>query len=78
VGLNVGHSDAMAAGIRLGSRVGVNGTEALVVQTFADVPAGELLLYEDAWRSLALAVNRGDAAALLGLQADSEVRLAPR
>ena len=78
VGLNVGHSDAMAAGMRLGSRVDVNGSEALVVQTFADVPAGELLLYEDAWRSLALAVNRGDAAALLGLEADSEVRLAPR
>jgi len=78
VGLNVGHDDAMAAGIRLGDRVDVNGHEALVVQTFADVPAGELLLYEDAWRSLALAVNRGDAAELLGLRPDDEVRLAAR
>ena len=66
----------MAAGIRLGGRVEVNGRGALVVQTFADVRAGELLLYEDAWRSLALAVNRGDAAALLGLTPDDEVRLA--
>ena len=48
------------------------------MHTFADVGAGELLLYEDAWRSLALAVNRGDAAALLGLRPDDEVRLAPR
>jgi S-adenosylmethionine hydrolase len=56
----------------------VNGRGGLVVQTFADVRAGELLLYEDAWRSLALAVNRGDAAQLLGLARDDEVRLTPR
>jgi S-adenosylmethionine hydrolase len=78
VALNVGHSDAMEAGIRLGGQVDVNGRGALVVSTFADVRAGELLLYEDAWRSLALAVNRGDAAALLGLKPDDEVRLSPR
>jgi S-adenosylmethionine hydrolase len=77
VALNVGHSDAMEAGIRLGGKVDVNGHGAVVVQTFADVAAGELLLYEDAWRSLALAVNRGDAAALLGLRPDDEVRLSP-
>jgi S-adenosylmethionine hydrolase len=78
VGLNVGHADAMGAGMRLGDRVDVNGHDAQVVQTFADVPAGELLLYEDAWRSLALAVNRGDAAELLGLRTDDEVRLTAR
>jgi S-adenosyl-L-methionine hydrolase (adenosine-forming) len=78
VGLNVGHPDALGAGIRLGDRVDVNGRDGLVVQTFADVPAGELLVYEDAWRSLALAVNRGDAAELLGLGVDDEVRLTPR
>jgi hypothetical protein len=78
VGLNVGHSDAMEAGIRLGDRIDVNGREALVLQTFADAAAGELLLYEDAWRSLALAVNRGDAAELLGLSVDDEVRLTSR
>ena len=78
VALNVSHDDAMAAGIRLGGQVEANGRGALVVQTFADVRAGELLLYEDAWRSLALAVNRGDAAQLLGLKPDAEVRLTPR
>jgi S-adenosylmethionine hydrolase len=78
VALNVGHDDAMEATIRLGDGVDVNGHEGLVVQTFADVPPGRLLLYEDAWRSLALAVNRGDAATLLGLERDAEVRLAPR
>jgi len=75
VGLNVAHSDAMAAGIRLGGRVDVGGHDALVVQTFADVQPGDLLLYEDAWRTLALAVNRGDAAERLGLKIDDEVRI---
>ncbi len=78
VALGVGHADAMAAGLRLGDRVDVNGHEALMVHTFADLPAGQLLVYEDAWRSLALAVNRGSAAELLGLRPDGEVRLSPR
>jgi S-adenosylmethionine hydrolase len=78
VALNVGHADAMEAGIQLGAPVDVNGHPGLVVHTFADVPADQLLLYEDAWGGLALAVNRGDAAALLDLAPDAEVRLAPR
>src|SRR4051794_25030314 len=75
VALNVGHAEAIEAGIRMGNRVAVNGVEAVVVQTFADVDAGRLLLYEDAWQALALAVNRGDAAARLGLERDAEVLL---
>ena len=41
-------------------------------------PPGELLVYEDAYRTLAIAVNRGDAAAMLGVEPDAEVRLRPR
>jgi S-adenosylmethionine hydrolase len=44
---------------------------------FADVAAGELLVYEDAQRQLALAVNRGSALDALGLARDDELRLAP-
>ncbi|MEA2439800.1 MAG: hydroxide adenosyltransferase C-terminal domain, partial [Thermoleophilaceae bacterium] len=44
----------------------------------ADVPAGEMLVYEDAWGAVALAVNRGDAAAALGVERDAEVQIAPR
>ena len=47
-------------------------------QTFADVKPGELIVYEDAYRTLAVAINRGDAAATLGLRPDAEVRLRPR
>ena len=39
---------------------------ATYAQTFADVTPGELLVYQDAYRTLALAVNRGDAAGTLG------------
>jgi S-adenosylmethionine hydrolase len=45
--------------------------------TFADVAAGELLLYEDGYRALSLAVNRGSALTALGLALDDEIVIAP-
>jgi S-adenosyl-L-methionine hydrolase (adenosine-forming) len=45
--------------------------------TFADVATGELLLYEDAHRRPAIAVNRGSAAERLGLGVGGELRIAP-
>jgi S-adenosylmethionine hydrolase len=45
--------------------------------TFADVPAGELLLYEDAQRMLALAVNRRSAEELLGAERGDELVVRP-
>jgi S-adenosylmethionine hydrolase len=45
--------------------------------TFADVPAGDLLLYVDSYGSLALAANRGDAAADLGIGPGAEIVLRP-
>jgi S-adenosylmethionine hydrolase len=45
--------------------------------TFADVATGELLLYEDAHRRPAIAVNRGSAAERLGLGVGDELRIAP-
>ena len=44
-------------------------------RTFADAGAGEPLLYEDADRRLAVAVNQGDAAARLELAVDDELRI---
>jgi S-adenosylmethionine hydrolase len=45
--------------------------------TFAEVTPGELLIYEDATRMVALAVNRGSAAELLGVGADAELTVRP-
>ena len=75
--LDVEHAELTASGLRLGSAVLVNGEKARYATTFADVPAGGLLLYEDAYRTLALAVNRGSAASHLGLELDAEVHIRP-
>jgi S-adenosyl-L-methionine hydrolase (adenosine-forming) len=45
------------------------------VSTFADVGPGELLVYEDSYRRLAVAVNGGDAASRLGLREDDELHI---
>jgi S-adenosylmethionine hydrolase len=81
-GLNVDHDDLAGSGITLGGAVELEvGGErylATYAQTFADVKPGELLVYEDAYRTLAVAINRGDAAATLALRPDVEVRLRPQ
>ena len=82
VSLDLRHEHMLELGLVLGERVEVGGprlsAEATVVQTFADVAPGEMLVYEDAWGAVAVAVNRGDAAKALGSQRDSEVRLKRR
>lgn len=79
--LDAGHADLAGTGLSLGGRVEVTSDEgphqAVFARSFADVASGELILYEDAHRALALAINRGDAAAALGLAEDAAVRLAP-
>jgi S-adenosylmethionine hydrolase len=81
-GLNVGHGDMAGTGMTLGHTIELElrGERYLATyaQTFADVKAGELLVYEDAYRNLAVAINRGDAADTLGLRPDAELRLRPR
>jgi len=81
VGLNLDHDWLAGTGITLGGHVAVEaGGEryrATYAQTFADVDPGELLVYEDAYRILAVAINRGDAAGTLGLAVDAEVRIRP-
>jgi S-adenosylmethionine hydrolase len=80
VALDLRHEHLLQLGLAIGERATVHARagrrEAMIVQTFADVPAGEFLLYEDAWGAVALAVNRGDAAMELRLQADDELRIA--
>jgi S-adenosylmethionine hydrolase len=82
VTLNLGHEDLAGTGLVLGRGVEIEAGgeryEAKLVQTFADVRPDEILVYEDSYRSLALAINRGDAATALRLEPDAEVRLRPR
>jgi S-adenosyl-L-methionine hydrolase (adenosine-forming) len=82
VGLNVDHDGLAGTGISLGGMVEIEaGGEcylATYTQTFADVKPGELLVYEDSYRTLAVAINRGDAAGTLGIAPDTEVLLRAR
>jgi hypothetical protein len=48
---------------------------AVSARTFADAPRGALILYEDSYGSLALAVSRGSAAQLLRLEEGAEIVL---
>ena len=75
VTLDVEHEELTFAGLKLGQPVEVNDRSAHYAVTFADVPPGDLLLYEDAYRTLALAINRGSARDALGLELDAEVRV---
>jgi S-adenosylmethionine hydrolase len=75
--LDVEHEELAGSGLKLGHAVTVNGERALYATTFADVPAGGLLLYEDGYRTLSLAVNRGSALDALGLARDAEIQIAP-
>jgi S-adenosylmethionine hydrolase len=79
--LSASHEHATAVGLKLGRPVLVSTPrgerETLFVRTFGDVAPGELLLYEDSWRMLALAVNRGDVRSVLGIAVDDKVTIAP-
>ncbi|HWT92783.1 MAG TPA: SAM-dependent chlorinase/fluorinase [Solirubrobacteraceae bacterium] len=81
VTLDALHDQLSAAGLRLGAKVvvSIDGEEhdAHYATTFADVAPGELLLYEDAYRTLALAVNRGSAAERMAVALDDELHLTP-
>jgi hypothetical protein len=81
VELDVGHDDLPGTGLRLGRRVALDtGHETVTApfaRTFADAGPGALLVYEDAYRTLAIAVSGGHAAARLGLAPGDEVRITP-
>jgi S-adenosyl-L-methionine hydrolase (adenosine-forming) len=82
VSLNLSHGELAGTGIVLGGqvelRVGAERYLANVAHTFADVRAGDILVYEDSYRALSIAINRGDAAATMQLGPDAEVRITPR
>ncbi len=79
--LDAGHAQLAATGARLGGALSIEIAgrvhHARYVSTFADVAAGELLLYEDAQQMAALAVNRGSAAETLQVGRDDELFIRP-
>jgi hypothetical protein len=66
----------VAAGDRVEIRLTLDRYYAVVADTFADAGPGELLLYEDSYGLITLAISGGDAAGLTGVTAGSEIRVA--
>ncbi|HEU5363335.1 MAG TPA: SAM-dependent chlorinase/fluorinase [Gaiellaceae bacterium] len=71
------HVDALAARDgRLEVRLALDRYYASLADTFADAQSGELILYEDSYGLMTLAISRGDAAKLTGVGPGDEIRFA--
>jgi S-adenosylmethionine hydrolase len=79
VQLNLTSDHLESAGILPGTQVEIEvGWErvyAVAARTFADVRSGDIVLYEDAYRNVALAINHGSAAQMLRARVGQELRL---
>jgi S-adenosylmethionine hydrolase len=81
VQLNLTAEHLARVGIDPGTRVEVEvGFEryfAFAARTFGDARTGDIVLYEDAYENIALAINRGSAAQMFAVRMGDELRLTP-
>ncbi|HXV33132.1 MAG TPA: SAM-dependent chlorinase/fluorinase [Gaiellaceae bacterium] len=79
VQLNLTRAELDHVGIEPGHRVEVEtGFEryfAVAAATFAEVRSGDIVIYEDAYRNVALAINQGNAAEMFGVVVGQELVL---
>jgi S-adenosylmethionine hydrolase len=72
VQLNLDRTDVEQAGIAPGERVeldlGVDRYYATAARTFADARAGDIILYEDSYQSIAVAITGGNAAEMFAVR----------
>ena len=77
--LNLTREHLDEAGLEPGARVELelDGQRyfAVAARTFSDARTGDLILYEDSYRNVAVAMNRGSAAELLAAFAGQELRI---
>jgi S-adenosylmethionine hydrolase len=77
--LNLTREHLDEAGIEPGKRVELElaGQRfyATAARTFSDARPGDLILYEDSYRNVAVAMNRGNAGTTLGARAGQELRI---
>jgi S-adenosyl-L-methionine hydrolase (adenosine-forming) len=62
-------------GVRVELELALERYYAVAARTFADARPGELILYEDAYRNISIAINGGSAADLFGVAPGQEVRI---
>jgi S-adenosyl-L-methionine hydrolase (adenosine-forming) len=79
--LNLTSKDLEKVGIVPGTKVEVEVRFeryfAVAARTFAEVRTGDIVLYEDSYQNIALAINQGNAARMFSLRVGQEVRLSP-
>ena len=79
VATNVRPVHLEALGISTGDRVELRLTfdryYAVAAETFADAQPGELILYEDSYGLVTVAISRGNAARLMGVRSGDELRI---
>ncbi|HJS70158.1 MAG TPA: SAM-dependent chlorinase/fluorinase [Gaiellaceae bacterium] len=79
VQLNLTRDDLAQVGIESGSKleieVGVERYYAATARTFAEVKRGDIVLYEDAYWNISLAINRGNAAQTFRVSAGDELKI---
>jgi S-adenosylmethionine hydrolase len=81
VQLNVGRRHLEAVGFEPGTRVELvfplERYYAIAARTFADARRGDLILYEDSYGNIALALRGGNAASMLSAGPGDELRIGP-
>ncbi len=81
VQLNLGRGHLERIGVRRGSRVELElpleRYYAVAADTFADARPGDLILYEDSYGNVALALSGGDAASMLSTSPGDQLRIGP-
>ena len=79
IGLNLDRSHLDEAGVVPGTRVELQaGSEryyAVAARTFADARPGDIILYEDAYRNVAIAISGGNAAEMFGAREGQDIRI---
>ena len=79
IALNLTRDDVEGLGIASGTRVEIElaGERyyAVMARTFAEAPAG-VILYEDSYKNMSLAISRGSAARMLHAAPGQEIRIA--
>src|SRR6478672_7479657 len=79
IGLNLDRSHLDEAGVVPGTRVellaGPERYYAVAARTFADARPGDIILYEDAYRNISIAINGGNAAEMFGIREGQDIRI---
>jgi S-adenosyl-L-methionine hydrolase (adenosine-forming) len=82
VQLNLGLEHLQQAGIEPGTQVelqlSLDRYFAVAARTFADARAGDIILYEDAYGNVSIAISNGNAAEMFGAEAGQQVLIGPR